>query len=200
MLKILNIIRYPLYIKKVYWLIAGNILLKFKGVTYQWPLHLHGFPIVELLKDSQLILGRGLSLCSVSQHTALGVSHPVILRTLLPGAEIKIGDESGLSGTTICAAISVTIGARCLIGADVMIVDTDFHTIKMKGRIYKDPSEASSSPVVIEDDVFIGARSIILKGVRVGAGSVIGAGSVVTSNVESLTVVAGNPAKWIKNI
>ena len=96
MMKILNIIRYPLYIKKVYWLIAGIIFFKFKGVAYQWPLQLHGLPIVELLKDSQLILGRGLTLCSVSQYTALGVSHPVILRTLLPGAEIRIGDESGL--------------------------------------------------------------------------------------------------------
>ena len=70
----------------------------------------------------------------------------------------------------------------------------------MKDRRYKGPADALSAPVVIQDDVFIGARSIILKGVTVGAGSVIGAGSVVTSDVESNTVVAGNPARWIKNI
>ena len=200
MMKIFNIIRYPLYLKKTYWLIAAKILLKSKGVSYTWPLECHGLPIIELVKDSQLILGRGLSLCSVSQYTALGVSHPVILKTLLPGAQIKIGDESGLSGTTVFAAISVIIGSRCLIGADVMIVDTDFHPIIMKDRRYKGPADALSAPVVIQDDVFIGARSIILKGVTVGAGSVIGAGSVVTSDVESNTVVAGNPARWIKNI
>ena len=199
-MRIFNIIRYPLYLKKIYWTIAAKIILKCKGANCEWPLECHGLPIIDLVKDSQLILGRGLSLCSDSKYTALGVSHPVILKTLLPGAQIKIGDESGLSGTTVCAAISVIIGSRCLIGADVMIVDTDFHPIMMKDRRYKGPADSLSAPVVIQDDVFIGARSIILKGVTVGFGSVIGAGSVVTSDVRPNTVVAGNPAKWIKNI
>ena len=200
MMRIFNIIRYPLYLKKIYWAIAAKIILKCKGANCEWPLECHGLPIIDLVKDSQLILGRGLSLCSDSKYTALGVSHPVILKTLLPGAQIKIGDESGLSGTTVCAAISVIIGSRCLIGADVMIVDTDFHPIMVKDRRYKGPADSLSAPVVIQDDVFIGARSIILKGVTVGFGSVIGAGSVVTSDVRPNTVVAGNPAKWIKNI
>ena len=200
MMRIFNIIRYPLYLKKIYWTIAAKIILKCKGANCEWPLECHGLPIIDLVKDSQLILGRGLSLCSDSKYTSLGVSHPVILKTLLPGAQIKIGDESGLSGTTVCAAISVIIGSRCLIGADVMIVDTDFHPIMMKDRRYKGPADSLSAPVVIQDDVFIGARSIILKGVTVGFGSVIGAGSVVTSDVRPNTVVAGNPAKWIKNI
>jgi acetyltransferase-like isoleucine patch superfamily enzyme len=118
----------------------------------------------------------------------------------MPGAQITIGDETGLSGTTICAVKSVSIGKRCLIGADVLITDTDFHPINMEGRRYKGASAAASSPIVIEDDVFIGARSIILKGVRIGSGSVIGAGSVVTKDIPANSVAAGNPARWIKAI
>src|SRR5450830_1216116 len=174
MIRIFNVVRYPLYIKKIYWSIASALLFWQKGIVCSTPIECIGLPIIELTVDSKVVFGARLTLCSDSRYTALGVSRPVILRTLMPGAQISIGDESGLSGTTICAAKSVSIGKRCLIGADVLIADTDFHPIAMEGRRYKGVSDAKSSPVVIEDDVFIGARSIILKGVRVGKGAVIG--------------------------
>ena len=200
MIRLLNIARYPLYVRKIYWSIAAAILLRQKGIVLSGSVECFGLPLIELMDESKLFFGARLSLCSDSRYTALGVSRPVIFRTLLSGAQISIGDESGLSGTTICAAKSVSIGKRCLIGADVLIADTDFHPIAMEGRRYKGVSEAASSPIVIEDDVFIGARSIILKGVRIGQGSVIGAGSVVTKDIPANSVVAGNPARWIKAI
>ncbi|MDP1789723.1 MAG: DapH/DapD/GlmU-related protein [Methylibium sp.] len=119
----------------------------------------------------------------------------MILRTVRSGARIRIGAETGISGGSICAAVSVEIGSRCLLGADVLIVDTDFHAIEPIGRrTNTDWSRIGCAPVHIGDDVFIGARAIILKGVSVGAGAVIGAGSVVTRSVPEGVIVAGNPA------
>jgi acetyltransferase-like isoleucine patch superfamily enzyme len=198
--RIFNLHRYPIYAKKLYWAIASRVIFWMQGISLVGPVECLGLPVLRLSPDSKIILGAGVTLCSDSKHTALGVSHPVVLRTLLPGAIIFIGDDSGLSGTTICAAHSVRIGRRCLIGADVMIVDTDFHPLAMDERHSKGPSVARSRPVEIEDDVFIGARAIILKGVRVGRGSVIGAGSVVTSDVPAGVVAAGNPARLISTI
>jgi acetyltransferase-like isoleucine patch superfamily enzyme len=198
--RLFNFHRYPLYVKKLYWAMTSSVMLKQNGISRSGPVECIGLPIIRLAKDSQLILGARLNFSSDSKHTDLGVSRPVILRTLLPDAIISVGDDTGLSGTTICAAQSIRIGKRCLIGADVLIVDTDFHPLASEGRRHNGPSVANSRPVEIEDDVFIGARSMILKGVKIGTGSVVGAGSVVTSEVPAGVVVAGNPAKFIRNI
>ena len=197
--RLFNLHRDPLYVKKLYWAMASSVMLKKNGMSCSGPVECIGLPSIKLVKNSQLILGARLNFSSDSKHTDLGVSRPVILRTLLSDAIISVGDDTGLSGTTICAAQSISIGKRCLIGADVLIVDTDFHPLAMEGRRHRGPSVANSRPVEIEDDVFIGARSMILKGVKIGTGSVVGAGSVVTSEVPAGVVVAGNPAKVIRN-
>lgn len=139
---------------------------------------------------------------SRSSHTALGVNHPVILRTLMPGAVLRIGSGVRMSGTTVCAAEYVAIGDRCLFGANVTVADTDFHSLDPVTRSSpaEDAKHASHKPVEIEDDVFIGNASIILKGVRISKGAVIGAGSVVTKDVPAMTIVAGNPAKPIGSV
>jgi acetyltransferase-like isoleucine patch superfamily enzyme len=158
-------------------------------------------PLISMAKNSNIEIGANASLCSSSYYTALGVNHPVILKTLSEGATIKIGADTGISGTTICAAISVSIGNQCLIGANVTIVDTDFHSIKPDNRRHNsDPLEIGSSPVTIADNVFIGAGSIILKGVSIGKNSVIGAGAVVTKDIPENVIVAGNPAVILRRL
>jgi len=111
---------------------------------------------------------------------------------------LRIGAGARMSGTTICAALRVVIGARCVIGANATIVDSDFHALD--AAIRSSPLDANSArvaPVEIGDDVFIGGGSYILKGVTIGAEAVIGAASVVTKDVPRRTIVAGNPAKPI---
>lgn len=160
-----------------------------------------GIPFVEATPDSKILIGDSCLLISKFQETALGVSHPVILRTLKKGAAIVIGNDSGLSGTTINAAIGVSIGSRCLIGADVLICDTDFHPISYENRRYADlPTPHEMDRVYLGDDVFVGARAIILKGVTIGRGSVVGAGSVVTKSFADFSIIAGNPAKKIGDV
>ena len=156
-----------------------------------------GLPIIMVRPGSRISIGRNVALISKS----LGVSHPVVLRCLTGDAQISIGDDTGLSGTSICAAISVTIGQRCLFGADVAVFDTDFHPHPPEGRRYAAPDwPAISRPVVIGDDVFIGTRAIVQKGVTIGDGSIVAAGSVVTKNVPRRTIVAGNPARVLRSL
>ncbi len=161
----------------------------------------YGMPLLAKCNKSTIVIGEKSKLCSVSIMTALGLNHSVVLRTLYAKSVIRIGDETGISGGTICAAERVTIGNRCLIGANVIIIDTDFHTENYTGR-YNDSNiyEVKVKPVSIEDDVFIGTGSIVLKGVTIGRNSIIGAYSVVVTSIPANAIAAGNPAKVIRLI
>lgn len=188
-------------ILKKWWLIQGRLLLIAYGVKSQNHPIMYGMPIINRSENSTIILGSNIVLCSDSRFTDLGVSRPVILKTLRPNARIAIGSNSGLSGVVLCAAVSIEIGSECLLGADVQIFDTDFHKIEPDNRRFEKNSETiNSAPVVIGDNVFIGAGSKILKGVTIGRNSVIGAGSVVTKNVPAHSIAVGNPAKVITSI
>ena len=94
---------------------------------------------------------------------------------------------------------SVIIGDNCLIGADVTFTDTDFHPITPNNRRFSRVN-VGVKPVVIEDNVFIGTKSIILKGVTIGENSIIGAGSVVVNSIPKNVIAAGNPCRVIRDI
>lgn len=144
------------------------------------------------------MIGKRFSARSKSKGNSIGVFQPVILTTWGPGGLITIGDDVGMSGCSITALQSVKIGNRVLVGAGVLIVDTDAHPLHPEDRLRGLPP--AISPVEIADDVFIGARAIILKGVHVGQGAVIGAGSVVTSDVPAFKIAAGNPARIVAEV
>lgn len=160
-----------------------------------------GRPLIVARRQTSIEIGERTHLISKSKRTALGLAHPVVVKTLLPGAFIKIGADVGISGGSICCANGIIIGDRCLIGANVTIVDTDFHPVHSVQRRYLPTPEANPrNAVSIGNDVFIGAGSFILKGVTVGPGAVVGAGSVVTKSVEPLAIVGGNPAVRIGTV
>lgn len=160
---------------------------------------LYGLPIIELANGCDISIGRRAVLCSKARFTALGVARPVIIRAMSAGAVIRIGDNVGLSGTTLCANKEITVGRDCLFGADVVICDTDFHPVNPEGRRHSNEGIVSA-PVSIGHNVFLGARSIVLKGVSVGDNSVIGAGSVVVSNIPANVIAAGNPCRVIRQL
>ena len=97
----------------------------------------------------------------------------------------------------IACRTGVSIGARSIIGSDVAIWDTDVHVASAAERRKGGDTEARTRPVVIGSDVWVGARVIILKGVNIGDGALIGAGSVVTKDVPAGAFAAGNPARII---
>ena len=195
------IVRIWLNIVKEWWQLTVPLRLRAQGVELGAGVRFYGMPVVAMAKGSRICIGDRVVLCSDSRFTALGVNHSVVLRTLRPDAEIVIGNDCGISGGSICAAIRVELGTECLLGANVTISDTDFHAIKPDGRrVNKNPQEIGAASVKIEENVFIGAGAVVLKGVRVGRNSVIGAGSVVVRDVPLDVVVAGNPAKILKEL
>ncbi|WP_329958524.1 acyltransferase [Sphingomonas sp. Leaf4] len=181
------------------WTGIGRIQAKIHHVQIGHGSWIVGLPILSGGDIGTIRIGARCVLNSRADGTALGTSHPVVLRCLTLGAEIIVGADCGLSGTTICAAVSVRIGERCLFGADVLIFDTDFHPHAPVGRRYARPDWLTISRAVrIGDDVFIGARSIIQKGVTIGDGAIVAAGSVVIKPVPAMAVVGGNPARVIR--
>ena len=115
---------------------------------------------------------------------------------------LRIGDHTYLGyELRVSVGREVTIGRCCYIADRVSIADQDGHPLDPDARRRREPvSPDRIRPVVIEDDVWIGSRSIILKGVRIGRGAVVGAGSVVTSDVPPGTVACGNPALVVKRL
>jgi len=112
-------------------------------------------------------------------------------------AVLSLGYDVGINARTIINVTrSITIGQGCRIGWDCDIMDTSFHRICWLDR---EPGPVSE-PIVIEDNVWVGSRVIILKGVTIGANSVIGAGSVVTKSIPPNSFAAGCPARVITEI
>lgn len=97
-------------------------------------------------------------------------------------------------GVRISAACQIEIGDNCMLAAGVYITDADWHDI------YDRTAPGVYAPVVLEDNVWIGDRATICKGVTIGKNSIVGAGSVVVSDVEPNTIVGGNPARTIKQL
>ena len=141
------------------------------------------------------MIGERFCARSKSWGNALGVFQPVIITAWGPGSLVQIANDVGVSGCSILAEQKVVIGSRVLIGTGALISDTDAHPLHPEDRLRDVP--AANAPVEIADDVFIGARAIILKGVHIGEGAVIGAGAVVTSDVPPFMIAAGNPARVV---
>jgi acetyltransferase-like isoleucine patch superfamily enzyme len=116
------------------------------------------------------------------------------------GGLLEIGDCAGVSGISIYCSTKIIIGQYVNIGGNVSIWDTDFHPLGFLDRRINDKLKIQSIPISIGNDVFIGANSIILKGVNIGDRVIIGAGSVVTKNIPSDEIWAGNPARFIRKI
>lgn len=144
-------------------------------------------------------LRRDAVLVSASEFSELGVPHPCVLRTLRPEAELLVGDDVGMSGCSLCATERVVIGDRALLGAGVNIADTDSHPTRVEGRRWSREGVGVAT-VVIGDDVFLGERAIVLKGVTVGDGAVIAAGAVVTRDIPAGAIAAGVPASVVGSV
>lgn len=123
-----------------------------------------------------------------------------------PAGVVEIGDDSDVVGAVFMCAESVRVGRRVIISYNVTIADSDFHPLDPEARKRDAMANAPEGdrtqrpaivarPVVIEDDVWIGIGAIVLKGVRIGQGARIAAGSVVTRDVPAGATVLGNPAR-----
>ncbi len=116
------------------------------------------------------------------------------------GASLVVGKNFRMSNSAIYCAKSIVIGDNVMVGGSCKIWDTDFHPLSQVGRLNNPNEGYKTRPITIGNSVFIGGFSIILKGTTIGDGAIIGAGSVVSGNIPSKEIWAGNPAKFLKSI
>lgn len=156
----------------------------------------YGIPILDRRPLSKITIGNNCTFRSDST-TNLANKKKCIIRTYNAKAIIEIGNKVGMNGSVIAAANRITIGNDVLIGFNCYISDTDNHAID---PLLRHTGKAETAPILIEDNVWLGINVVVLKGVTIGKNSVIGANSLVLSNVPENVIAIGNPCRVIKKI
>lgn len=160
-----------------------------------------GFVFIKLSKQGKLKIGKRFILNSRKASNLVGITNRASFQVIENGI-IEIGNNCGFTSTVLSARTLIKIGNNVKIGGNVRIFDHDYHSLNYLNRRDSklDGLNVKTEKVIIEDDVFIGTNSIILKGVHIGARSIIGAGSVVSlKSIPPDSIVAGNPAMIIKS-
>lgn len=152
----------------------------------------------EVIANHRLVI-RGPGIVKVGDRANLyAFGGRTYLITRKPQAEIRIGSNARLNGPLLQADTLIEIGPDCIVG-QAHILDSDMHSLARDRRV--NPSApVRSAPVILERNVWVCRGAAILPGVRVGEGSVIGYGSVVTSDVPPGVVAAGNPARVVRSL
>lgn len=187
-------------LRQSYWTHHNRRLFRRRGVIFGPEMNIPG-PLY-LSKGPQATIRIGHHFTFLSDHCLNPLSRNLRGSIRVEnGATLTIGDNVGISAASIWCKLSIQIGNNVNIGADTILLDTDGHSLDHLVRRNRqlDPCSDKRRPIVIEDDVLIGARCIILKGVTIGARSIIGAGSVVTKNIPPDTIAAGNPAVPVRS-
>ncbi len=177
----------------------AKVFFILNNVQYGKNLHVNGLIKVLVTRRGRVEFGNNLRLNSGHNSNIIGRQEKCIFWV---EGKLTIKNNVGISASAIICNDEITIGNNVTIGGNVVIYDTDFHSldVKLRRSHEHDKANAVSSPVIIQDDAFIGAHSTILKGVNIGKNSIVGACSVVTKNIPKNEVWAGNPARCIKKI
>ena len=172
-------------------------LFKLNGVKFN-EFKANGYPVINVNLSGLFNIGKNVMINSSKYANPIGRQQQCFF-VVGAGAHLSIGDNVGISSSAIVCKTKISIGDNVKIGGNVVIYDTDFHSLSSiyRNSIPESFDHTISKPVIIEDNVFIGAHSCILKGVTVGHGSIIGACSVVAKNIPSNEIWAGNPARFL---
>lgn len=198
-------IRVPLKIKEMFYIQYNKLLFWSNGVSYGRRMRV--FNKVYIRGNGTVHVGDDFLFTSDDSLNPLCRNIRGAIYTMDRESKIEIGDRVGISSSCIWALNRVSIGNDVNIGGDCIIIDNDAHPHdfvrrrreyqKMIGwsEIYQ---SIPAAPIVIDNDVWIGARCQILKGVHIGARSIIAAGSVVTKDIPSDVMAGGNPCRIIR--
>lgn len=191
----------PRFMRQIFYKPFNKLMFKSAGALIGENFRVYNRCYLKLYKDAKLVIGDNFTMFS-------GESINPICRNLKAcfhlnnGAIITIGNNVGMSSPCIRCNLSITIGNNVKLGGGVIILDTDSHSLNYMDRRPggDDRNNVRNKPVIIDDDVLVGACSIILKGVHIGSRSIIAAGSVVTKNIPKDCIAGGNPCKVIRYI
>ncbi len=182
------------------WLTFENFFFNFKYKSILGnKVNIYGSPYVFIPKNASAKFGKNVTLISSSYFSEPGVNHEVMIRLLNENAKLTIGNNVGISGGGVCVQEEVVIGNEVMFGANAFVTDTDFHPVAPENRRFS-KENVKSKKVQIDDNVFIGMNTVILKGVHIGKNSIIAAGSVVVKDVPANQIWGGNPAKFLREL
>jgi acetyltransferase-like isoleucine patch superfamily enzyme len=194
-----NLIKMVLFLKFISYFY--NLWTLFNGkVKYPNNLKINGR--IKLKNKGVILLGSNITINSGKNHNIIGgdTRTNIIVRD---GATFEVGDFSGISNSTFVCTRKIHIGERVLIGGSCKFYDTDFHSIDFESRMSPYVNKTldkniKSAGIIVKYGAWIGGNSIILKGVTIGAYSIIGAGSVVSKDIPDNEIWAGNPINFIR--
>lgn len=159
-----------------------------------------GLPVVRMSNGGSAEIGDGFVIRSQAAFTDTGGDQPSKI-VVKKGARLSIGNNVGVSASSIICHHRINIGDNVCIGGGCVIFDTNFHPINSLERA--NPITCNNGKVGtvdIKSNVFLGTSCIITKGVTIGENSVVAAGSVVVKDIPANEIWGGNPAKFIKKI
>lgn len=194
---ILKLFNLPTSLRLRFYPVFNRWLFKKKGVTIGRVFCVMGR--VSVIGPGKITIGNNFCMTSGNHVNPIAANLEGAFYTDSSDAEIRIGDNVGMTSTRMWISKGLTIGNNVKIGGNVLIMDTDCHPLDFKMRRSSNVG-TQSAPIVIEDDVWIGAQSIIMKGVTIGARSIIGAGSVVTKDIPADCVAAGSPCRVVRKL
>lgn len=196
----------PLLLKQKFYVTWNRIFFHLAGVNFGKGLTVFNKVYLKVAKSSSISIGKNLVITSGDSINPLCRTQRACLY-VRKGAKLIIGDDCGFSSPCFWCDDQIVVGNRVKMGGDCVIIDSDAHSLDYRDRANELNvsnnqvfSKVAHAPIVIEDDVWIGTRCIIMKGVTIGARSVVGAGSIVTKDVPADTLVCGSPAKVIRTL
>lgn len=180
-------------------LLKCHYILKGNKVSFS-TIKTSGSPYVNVFKNGNFSIGKNFSMHNTIDGNPIG-SYSKCTFVVYPNCSIEIGDNVGISQTALIAMADIKISNNVKIGGGTYIYTSDFHSLDAAVRCSKeDTKQRKCAPVIINNNVFIGAHCIILKGVTIGSNSIIGAGSIVTKSIPPGEIWAGNPAHFIRKV
>lgn len=170
-----------------------------KGLHIDGRIRVNGMPLIDIQDGASIRISENVTLNSWNRGYHVNLYAPVKLVAEGRGTEILIGRNTRIHGSCLHARSRISIGRDCLIAGNVQIFDCSGHDLSFPEVDCRLDTMGETKSIAIEDAVWLGTQVIVLPGVTIGRGSVVGAGSVVTHDVPPFVVVAGNPARMVKD-
>lgn len=193
---------YKIYKHIILFTVAKTSKLRCALLFYLNGVKIHSFSSLGVLQinvslNAKCIIGSNLTMNNGVRYSDSGVNGKCRI-IVKDRAVLTIGDNVGMSDVTITCEEQITIGNNVLLGVGVQLRDTDSHSLNYQDRLIGlDFKNKKNAPILIQDNVFIGAYAFVLKGVTIGENAIVGACSVVTKDIPKNEIWAGNPAKLI---
>lgn len=185
------------HIQSIYYRLMNKIVLSRHQIKHGKNLMINGF--ARFCGNYNVTFGDDCRINSGREFNVIGGDTQCSFVCQKSG-QIEIGNRVGISNSTIVSFSKVTIEDCVLIGGGCKIYDSDFHSIDFEHRMQRPDTHIKTKSILIKEGAFIGAQSIILKGVTIGKHSVVGAGSVVTKDIPDGEIWGGNPAVFIRKV